>query len=178
MPSQFTNPSSDKELVLAIKGGSKNSFQSLFNIYYKPLVDFCFYRTRNLEAAKDIVQELFTNIWISRDRLDPKKSIKAYLYKSSTNRMVNLAKHSASKSIPLHDSFTHTPNSDSDKLENKIDIFNAIDLLPEKLKTVFMLSRIEGFKMSEIADICNISIKAVEKRMTKALKLLRKVFSN
>ena len=74
----------------------------------------------------------------------------------------------------MDDSFYKIKFDENEQAENRIDLFTAIDNLPEKLKTVFMLSRIESFKYSEIAEICNISIKAVEKRMTKALKILRK----
>ncbi len=74
--------------------------------------------------------------------------------------------------------FLQKKNQILSNLENQIDLFSCIENLPEKLKTVFMLSRIEGFKYPEIAEICEISIKAVEKRMTKAFKILRKVLSN
>ena len=53
----------------------------------------------------------------------------------------------------------------------------AIQKLPDKLKTVFILSRIEGYKYNEIAEICGISIKAVEKRMSKTFNILRKTLN-
>ena len=174
MSSIKENQFSEKELIIEIKNDNRNAFQTLFYSYYKKLLDFSLYRTRDLETSKDLVQEVFSNIWDGRDRLDPTKSIKSYLYKSLTNQIINLAKHSSSKTFPLNDSISHLVNSDANSLENSIDLFSAIEELPVKLKTVFMLSRIEGFKYSEIAEICDISVKAVEKRMTKALKFLRK----
>lgn len=172
--SSIITDNSDKELISNIKAGSRNAFRALFDIYYKKLIDFALYRTRDLEVSKDLVQDLFTTIWNNRENLDSTKSIKSYLYKALTNQIINLGKHSSSKSIPLNDSIILQNNIESEKLENSIDILNAIEQLPVKLKTAFMLSRIEGFKYSEIAEICEISVKAVEKRMTKALKLLRK----
>ena len=174
MSSQITTPKCDKDLIAEIREDSKSAFQLLFHKYYKRLVEFCFYRLRNLDSSKDLVQEIFTNLWISRKKLDPKKSIKSYLYKSATNRLINLSKHSSSKSLTLDDSILVNQKRVNEEIEDKIDIYTSIEKLPQKMKTVFMLSRNEGFKYSEIADICNISIKAVEKRMTKALRLLRK----
>ena len=168
------NQFSDKELIVEIKNDNRNAFQTLFFVYYKKLLDFSIYRTKDLETSKDLVQDVFSNVWDARDRLDPEKSIKSYLYKVLTNQIINLAKHSSSKTISLNDSISHLSNTDTNNLENSIDLFTAIEELPAKLKTVFMLSRIEGFKYSEIAEICEISVKAVEKRMTMALKLLRK----
>lgn len=174
MSLNIKNQFSEKELIIEIKNGNRNAFQVLFNTYYKKLLDFSLYRTKDLDVSKDLIQDVFTNIWNSRDRLDSSKSIKSYLYKALTNQIINLAKHSSSKTISLNSAITHISNDETASMENRIDLFDAIEELPVKLKTVFMLSRVEGFKYSEIAEICEISIKAVEKRMTKALKLLRK----
>ena len=174
MPSDITKTYSDKELIQKISESSESAFKSLFTQYYNSLVKFCFYRIRNLEASKDLVQEVFTNLWISRNRLDPEKSIKAYLYRSVVNQIINLKKHSSSQNISFDESISTKENSKLSNLENQIDIFSSIDKLPDKLKTVFLLSRVEGFKYSEIAEICEISVKAVEKRMTQTFKKLRK----
>lgn len=49
----------------------------------------------------------------------------------------------------------------------------ALNGMPEKQRTVFLMSRIENLKYTEIAEKVGISVKAVEKRMTKALEYLR-----
>ena len=178
MPADITNTNSDAELIQKIIESSESAFKLLFTKYYGSLVKFCLYRIRNFDVSKDLVQEIFTNLWLSRSHLNPEKSIKAYLYKSALNQIINLKKHSSSQNFSLDDSIAAKKNPDGSDLENRIDLVSAVEKLPEKLKTVFMLSRIEGFKYSEIAEICNISVKAVEKRMTKTFKLLRKFLSN
>lgn len=174
MSSKITDLNSDKELILQIRTGDKNAFKTLFIKYYRKLINFCLYRSVDLETAKDLVQEIFTKLWNSKSHLDPEKSIQAYLYKSITNQIINLAKHSSSKNISLDISIFAKSANNEQSIDDKIDIETSIEKLPEKLKTVFLLSRIEGFKYSEIAEICNISVKAVEKRMSKAFLLLRK----
>lgn len=57
--------------------------------------------------------------------------------------------------------------------ETKLNFEKAIGELPEKQRTVFLLNRNDGLKYHEIADCLGISVKAVEKRMTIALKTLR-----
>jgi RNA polymerase sigma-70 factor (ECF subfamily) len=177
-PDDITNLYSDKELVQKIKENSDSAFKLLFTKYYNPLINFCFYRIRTLDVSKDLVQEIFTRLWISRNNLDPEKSIKSYLYKSAVNQIINFKKHSSSKNLSFDESISTKEKSNITNLENQIDLFSCIENLPEKLKTVFMLSRVEGLKYPEIAEICGISVKAVEKRMTKAFKTLRKVLSN
>ncbi len=44
-----------RELVAEIKSGNNNAFQILFYSYYQRLVDFCIYRTKDLETSKDLI---------------------------------------------------------------------------------------------------------------------------
>ena len=63
MPSDdITNLNSDKEIVQKIKESSDSAFKLLFTKYYNSLINFCFYRIRNFEASKDLVQEIFTKL--------------------------------------------------------------------------------------------------------------------
>lgn len=178
MSSKLTDLNRDKELILQIRTGDKNAFKTLFVKYYRKLINFCLYRKVDLETAKDLVQELFTKIWYSKNHLDPEKSIQAYLFKSLKNQIINLAKHSSSKNVSLDISIFAKSANNEQAIDNKIDIEFSIEKLPEKLKTVFLLSRLEGLKYSEIAEICNISVKAVEKRMSKAFLIMRKNLFN
>lgn len=173
MSSQITNPFSEKELIEEIKNGNKNAFQILFFQFYKKLISFTTFRTHDLEKSKDLVQDMFLHIWENRQKLNSNKSIKTYLYTALTNKIINLSKHSSSKTISIN-GFEIKTKTEQYELESDIDIFSAINDLPEKLKITFLLSRVENFKYSEIAEILNISVKAVEKRMTAALKELRK----
>jgi RNA polymerase sigma-70 factor (ECF subfamily) len=177
MSFKVTDNPSDKELVLQIKRSNKNAFKTLFLKYQPSLIRFCYYRTKNLENSKDLVQDLFMKIWINRTSLNPEMSIKAYLYKILINQIINLSRLSYSKSISINDAFlsSGSPKSlSSEKLETLMDLEIIVDSLPEKLKATFLLSRVEGFKYIEIAEICNISLKAVEKRMSSAFKNIRK----
>jgi len=69
----------------------------------------------------------------------------------------------------------NNPENESIELTSHINI--AISNLPQKLKDVFILNRFEGLKYSEIAQVSGISIKTVESRMSRALKILKKELS-
>ena len=58
--------------------------------------------------------------------------------------------------------------------ELKVQLYKAIDTLPDQCKKVFQLSRFEGLKQQEIANHLGISIKTVKNHITHALKLLAK----
>ncbi|HVO73234.1 MAG TPA: sigma-70 family RNA polymerase sigma factor [Ignavibacteriaceae bacterium] len=161
----------DAFLVKAIKEGEHEAYKNLYYKYFKPLVRYAWYRTNSMETARDLVQDIFFKIWINRELLNPAKSIKAYLYRALLNSIINFKKLSSSKTV----SFDQIRNlTKENSFEADIDIYNTINKLPGKLKEVYILSSLEGYKYSEIAEICGISEKAVEKRMSKAFNILRK----
>jgi len=172
-----TNTSiTDQDLVIAIKRHDHAAFKELYYRYYKNLIRFAWYRLHDIETSRDLVQEVFYKIWSKSEQLDPSKSIKAYLYKMLNNMIINHIKLSSSKTFSL-DSIQEEKMYDKEDLDIMIDIRSAIDNLPDKLRLVYTLSRIEGFKYEEIAKICEISVKAVEKRMTQAFLRLRRIFT-
>jgi RNA polymerase sigma-70 factor, ECF subfamily len=165
---------SDKDLIVAVKQNDHDAFKELYLKYFQMLIRFAWYRVHSVDIAKELVQELFIRVWSSRKSLDPEKSIKAYLYKALGNLVINHLKLKSSNNISLDDNGNYLEPSNNENIDLQIDIRDAINCLPEKMKSVYMLSRYDGFSYDEIAEICNISKKAVEKRMSKAFALLRK----
>lgn len=178
MPQDNNNIPADESLVADIKNGNADSFKLLYFKYYPMLIRFALYRTHSLDMARETIQELFYRIWVKRHLLNPEKSIKAYLYKSLNNILINNKNLHSSKNISLSNLSPNLKNPVQADQELVIDIRDALEKLPEKIKTVYLLSRTEGLKYSDIAGICEISEKAVEKRMSKAISILRKIFSN
>jgi RNA polymerase sigma-19 factor, ECF subfamily len=164
----------DEKLIEVIRQDDKEAFKQLYGKYHKMLFRFAMYRLRSSEIASDLIQDIFFKLWLKRDKLNPAKSIKAYLYKSLNNSIINYSKLHSSQTTSFENiSDNKILNNESDP-DVKIDVQNAINQLPEKFKIVYLLSRIEGYKYFEIAEICSISLKAVEKRMSKAFDILRK----
>jgi len=167
----------DEELVKAINQNDHEAFKQLYYRYFKKLIRFAWYRVHVTQTAADLVQEIFFRLWIKRDKLNPAKSVKAYLYKSLNNSIINHSKLRSSHSASIENFSDEKILSDESGSDLKLDVQNAINNLPEKLKIVYLLSRIEGYKYTEIAEICNISVKAVEKRMSQTFVLLRKILN-
>jgi RNA polymerase sigma-70 factor (ECF subfamily) len=176
MPLEQNSDFTDNELVEAIVKSDHAAFKKLYYRYYKALIRFAWFRTHSMDLSSELIQELFYRVWNNRLRLDSSKSIKAYLYKSLTNLIINHVNLSSSQASSIENMEDEKDISIHNDLDFGLDLNSALDKLPEKLKTVFMLSRMDGYKYSEIAEICNISVKAVEKRMSQAFSRLKKTF--
>lgn len=172
--------SQDKEiegLVRRIQQSDTNAFDCLYLKYYEKLFGFFFVRIRSEELAKDFVQDVFFRLWKNRINLDPAKSINAYLFRTAQHLLIN---HYEKKSVRerarrelLH---IETTTEMSDVFDLEDHIREMIEKLPQDVRHVFLLSRMEELKYSEIAERLNFSVKKVERLMSKALKILREEY--
>jgi len=165
------NESPDRDIVMAIRQSNDLAFRVLYYRYYEMMFAFVIRRISSLELSKDFIQELFTRLWHHRESLDENKSIKAYLYRIANNLIIDYLRRKNSEHIYLNQ--PHKTGEES-RIELKMDIEAAIGNLPVHLRTVFMMSRYDGLKYAEIADVLDISIKTVEKRIGQALLRLRR----
>jgi RNA polymerase sigma-70 factor (ECF subfamily) len=133
----------------------------------------------NREAAEDIVQEVFIKLWRKRNELKVDTTLKGYVFKSSINAALNyLESH---KVLPNHkelspeisESFEEGTVQELEDKELELKIREAIDRLPARCKTIFILSRFEDMKYKEIAIQLNLSLKTIENQMGIALEKLR-----
>ncbi|MDR6240347.1 RNA polymerase sigma factor [Aureibacter tunicatorum] len=151
-------------------------FKQIFDQYYAPIRNFVYYKIKDMDAAEDIAQEVFVKAWEKRDELRM-ETVKSYLYTIANNLSINHAKH-GNVVMNFINKFTHRSNAESPEYIMELKEFdqrlqNAISGLPEKSRTVFLMNRIDKQTYSEIAVSLDISVKAVEKRMSKALAMLK-----
>jgi RNA polymerase sigma-70 factor (ECF subfamily) len=169
---------SDQEILQNIKAGEQKTFEALFRTYFQPLSLYAASIIHSQEDGEEIVQDLFFQIWEKRQQLHITSSLKSYLYRSVRNRCLNFIKHQKVKekyrqeAVQQFSEAVNEPPSDAPELKEKIQA--AITTLPARCREVFELSRFEGLKYREIAEVLGISPKTVEVQMGKALKTLRK----
>ncbi len=155
------------------------SFEYLFRSYFSPLCLFSMKYLKDIDTAKEIVHDVFINVWVKRNELDMNKSLKSYLFTSVYNRSLNYIRDRKKfKDVEelrpeLHEqsSFDASAELEGEELQHQIQ--KAVDSLPERTKNIFEMSRFEGLKYKEIAEKLEISQKTVEAQMSTALKILR-----
>ena len=160
-------------------GENFSSFiEELFYLYFNELCFHSYSYVSDIETAKDIVQEAFLTLWTNRDSYTPTRAI---LYTIVKNKSIDyLRKNKAIKCFPNSQIQQETLSNYVDELIiNQEDYLMFTDLskeiqisverLPKQCKIIFEMSMFQQMKNKEIAEDLNISIKAVEKQITKAL---------
>ncbi|MFA9187502.1 RNA polymerase sigma factor [Flavobacterium magnesitis] len=166
----------------------KNSLceESYFSEFYikniQSATNFAYYKSGDADAALDLVQEAFAKIWENCSQIDFSK-VKTYLFTTVNNLFLNTVKHQKvvlafAKETPNLDRTNQSPEYLLEEEEFKLKLQNAIASLSEAQREVFLMNRIDGKKYREIADVLGITQKAVEKRMSGALKILKEQIEN
>ncbi len=153
-------------------------FQQIFWDYAHRIRNFLYYKCGNLPLAEDLTQEAFIRLWNNCEKVSYPKA-KSFLFTVANNLFLDALKHQkVVKRFEL--SYIHEDQNlnaehilEGDELKKLIE--KALVELSEKQRIVFLLSRIEKMTYQEIAELLEISVKAVEKRMHKALVKLREV---
>lgn len=153
-------------------------YERLFISVAPLLRNFLLYKFRDRERADDMVQEAFFVMWQNCKKVTPALA-KAYLFRVAQNQYLKLLDKDKVRQKHL-DLQTTQQNDESPEYQMEYNEFeatikDAIDQLPEGQREVFLLNRIEKKTYAEIAELLDVSVKAIEKRMHKALVKLRKI---
>ncbi|WP_242157857.1 RNA polymerase sigma factor [Aestuariivivens sediminis] len=152
-------------------------FSSIFNTYSKDLHDFLYYKFGDRLNPKDKVQEAFIKLWQNCAKVTPDKA-KSFVFTTANNLMLNEAAHQ--KVVLKHQQNKpkrHTNENPEFLMQEKEyseKLQRALENLTEPQRVAFMMNRVEGKRFKEIAELLEISTKAVEKRIYGALEKLRK----
>lgn len=169
-----------RDIVIRVREGNQDAFTQLYNIYWWKVYHFTkLYITSDYES-EEIVQDVFIKLWDSRRTLDETQSIEGYLFMITRNTIFNYNRQSINEeSLEM----TILSSMEEDSMYNSEDelvasdlkkfIDELIDEMPPQRKKIFQMSRGEGLSNAEIAQNLGITVKAVERSMTLALKFLR-----
>ena len=159
------------------EGMDLETFEEVFKTYYAAIRNYLYYKTSNVDMAEDLAQDVFFKLWETRDRVRM-NSVKAYLYTMANNMAINQLKREQLrfkfwKESPAPTRDDQNPEFLAQENEFKEKLEQILGKMPEKSRIVFLMNRIEDLTYAEIAARLEISVKAVEKRMSKALAYVR-----
>jgi RNA polymerase sigma-70 factor, ECF subfamily len=155
------------------------TIKKLFNEHFHSLVFISYGIVKDHNQAEDIVQDVFVKVWQNYDRIKHINNLKPYIITAVKNSSFNYLRDCKVKEKWFMETNTIGPNlyhHPEEGQANDIDmslVYQAVERIPAKWREVFILSKYEGVKYSEIAQKLAISEKTVEKYMSKALNFLR-----
>ena len=166
----------DQQILEHLAKSDVRAFDFLYETYFSKLYGAVYKRLKNRELTEEVVQELFISLWERRAVLSISTTIEAYLF-SSVKYLV-IAQY---KKNNLFEKYSNSlnPEAKNDNFTEQVIAFdelnaayqNALKLLPERCREVFLLKR-TGLSQRDISE------KTVENQMTKALKILRDALSD
>lgn len=169
----------DADLLALCKCGDDEAFRTIYDRYWEALYRHAYRMLKNDEEARDVTQDTFIRLWDRIGDLELESSLKAYLYTTVRNRVLNIfekeqnqAKFMSSLADFLEHSEAITDHRIRERmLQDKID--KEVSMLPPKMQNIFRMSRTHHLSHQEIAEALNLSDKTVKKQVSNAIKILR-----
>lgn len=169
----------ESELFQLIAKGDQSAYSRLFQLYEGRVFAVAYKMTKSRETAEEIAQETFLNIWQHRDKLSDVQDASAYLFTIAYNIIFRFLKKVAREENLLQELISNArsvSNSTDETIlfrERQAIIDKAIQQLPPQRRLIFVLSRLQGLKHEEIANLLDISPNTVKNQLVIAQKTLR-----
>lgn len=173
----------DRHAAQELKDGNVEALGYFYRLYEQQLHQFLYAYCRDHDLAEDMIQCAFLKIWDKRKHIDGARSTKNWIYTIAKNLTIDTLRQSRyqEKVWTLRPAGTEADDSTLDQIiyaDYQRMVSSVLMKLPKRNQEVFELSRAQQFSNKEIADQLNISLKAVEKHLTKTLRFLRAVFKD
>lgn len=171
----------DEETILdQLKQDDGQAFETLYRHYWERLFNQAYRRLRNEDDTKELIQDLFTELWQKRHTLTIHTSLGAYLQSALKFKVLNHV-----KSTIVREKYATSIKKDQFTARSQVEeevnyaelhtaLNEALQRLPAQPRHVYELRHNLGMSYAEIASSLHISISTVEKHMVKALKSIRK----
>jgi RNA polymerase sigma-70 factor (ECF subfamily) len=181
----------EQELIQGLRNGDETTFRFLVENYQDRVYNTAIGIVQNAEDAEDVAQEVFIQVYRSIHTFKGGSKLSTWIYRITTSRALDHLRSKKSKkrfgflqrlfgdeNEPLYElPDFHHPGVALDQKENAGQLFRALDQLPEKQKTAFILHKIEDLSYHEISEVMQTSVAAVESLMHRAKQNLRKILT-
>lgn len=174
----------ERQIVAELRAGSYDAFERIYHRYKAPVAVVVFRLLKSQEQVEDLVQDLFFRVWQHRKRIDPEQPFSAYLFRIAENlvfdsfRKISKDKRLQADILRSARVFTNEVEVAYIAKEDQDLLREAIQLLPQKRREVFVLCKLERKTYEEVSKSLNISLSTVNDHIYKANLFLRQHFAN
>lgn len=168
----------DEELTVLLKQGDQLAFTEIYNRYWAEMYHHTFRMLKDEDSSKDVVQDVFSTLWLKSSTLNVNIKLSGHLYISARNKVLNLIAQDKVRNDYLSAIATFVTESTSDiPLFDERQILEIVEAeiknLPPKMREIFELSRKDNLSHKEIAKRLNLSDQTVKKQVQNALKIIK-----
>jgi RNA polymerase sigma-70 factor (family 1) len=169
----------DAALLEALATDSRGAFAEIYERYWYQVFAAAYRKLKSRETAEELTQELFAALWHKRAQ-QTITQLDRYLSVAINHRVIGYIRahrvraHYADYCRNLATEETHETEDALAVADLSAAFMRGLELLPEKSREVFQLSRLEHRSVEEIAARLEVTPKTVEYHLTKSLKLLRR----
>ena len=171
----------ESELLARLRAGDDDAFDTIFREQYPVLVVSATRLLGERALAEEIAQDVMLELWRRRASLILTGAIRAYLHQATRNRALNQLRQA--RTAQRGEVYLRGPSEPSSSDAHVISVelgaavAKAMAALSGPQREVFEMNRQRGLTYNEIAELLGISVKSVEARMGRALKLLREALA-
>ena len=166
----------ESNIIASLTAGNHAAMDYLFDNFYNSLCNHALRLVKDASVAEDVVQEVMMTIWKKRAQINIESSLKAYLYRSVTNRSLNHLRDKRNQVEEIEDKYMDVSADVEEKIyynETEQIIMNEVNKLSPRCRQIFIMNRLDQMKYKEIAAELEISVKTVEHHIAKGLHILR-----
>lgn len=169
---------SDEGLLKLLKQQELGAFEEIYLRYWKKLYSAAYKRVQSREVAEELVQDIFTSLWMKRDILSV-ETLSAYLFSAIKYKVINYLEKEMSRrvyaEVQLGSVVSGVNSTEEEVLLNELNraLEEEIQKLPPKRQQIFKMSRQDHLSIKQVASTLGISEKTAENQLGKALKVLK-----
>lgn len=183
----------DKEVILQLKARNQKIFEQLVRELQPKVFNTCLGLLQNEQDAQDTTQEVFISVFQSIHTFKGDSKLSTWIYRIAITKSLGLIRMKKRKKrfaflqpflknedgeFKSEVSHFYHPGVQLEEKERAAILFKAIDELPANQKTAFLLHKTEDLPYSEIAQIMNVSVSAIESLMVRAKQNLRRLLAS
>jgi RNA polymerase sigma-70 factor, ECF subfamily len=171
-PHPFTSADAERALVEAARGGDMDAVARLYERFAKPCMAVAFHILGDPHAAEDVVHDVFVGLPEALRRYQEHGKLEGWIRRVAARvALTRLRRERLAAETSIED---HPPfESVGADLHARMTLESAVHALPDSLRAVLVLNKVEGFSHMEIAQMLSISKGASEVRLHRALARLR-----
>lgn len=165
--------------MLAVQNGDKQAFNNILDRYEKPVINFAYGFLHDRQAAEDVAQDVFLEIYRRAPHYKPTGKLSTWIFTIAAHRCLNIRRRkkffflSEPEPAEVPEAREPAPHERLEKIELQETIRLALLSLPENQRMAVLLAKFEEMPLDEVARVLNISVGAVKQLLFRAKRALK-----